>query len=299
MKNGYLFVLISGLFFIFGCTQNKTKPSNSQIEPSLGPEKGTLLIIGGAARDPLFLNLFKEYAGGEDAKIIVVPTAYDDQQIEKDSGFIHLKTTFERAGFKNISVLHTRDSATANTAEFIAPIKEANGVYFMGGRQWRIADGFLNTKAHEEFNKLLDRGGIIAGSSAGATIQGSYLARGDTKANTIMAGDHTEGLGFMKNVAIDQHILARNRQFDLFEIMDHNPQLLGIGLDENTGILVHHDRFEVVGNHYVAILDGTRWSRERDTIYQLPKNTKEFYFLKSGDQYDLRNRKVLIDKEIN
>ena len=84
-----------------------------------------------------------------------------------------------------------------------------------------------------------------------------------------------------------------------FEIIDHNPQLLGIGLDENTGILVHYDRFEVVGNHYVAIIDGTRWSRERDTIYHLPKNTKEFYFLKPGDEYDLRMRKVLIDKEIN
>lgn len=299
MKQLHLLVFLSGLLFVFGCAHHKAKHSNSQIEPSFGPEKGTLLIIGGAARDPLFLNLFKEYAGGDNAKIIVVPTAYDDQQIEQDSGFIRLKSTFERAGFSNITVLHTRDTATANMEEFIAPIREASGVYFMGGRQWRIADGFLHTKAHAAFNKLLDRGGIIAGSSAGATIQGSYLARGDTKANTIMAGDHTEGLGFMKNVAIDQHILARNRQFDLFEIIDHHPQLLGIGLDENTGILVHYDRFKVVGQHYVAIIDGTRWSNERDTIYQLPKYSKEFYFLKSGDQYDLRRRKVLIDKEIN
>ncbi len=61
--------------------------------------------------------------------------------------------------------------------------------YFTGGRHWRIADSYLNTKVHEELLKLLDRGGVIAGSSAGATIQGSYLARGDTKNNQIMMGD--------------------------------------------------------------------------------------------------------------
>ncbi|MDA3904613.1 MAG: cyanophycinase [Bacteroidales bacterium] len=299
MKNFILLVFIGSLFLFVGCNNVVQHKSISQIEPSLGPENGRLLIIGGAARDPLFLEIFKEYAGGADAKIIVIPTAYEDKQIEKDTGFVRLKSTFERAGFSNIHILHTRDSNIANTEEFVAPIREANGVYFMGGRQWRIADGFLNTLAHDEFNKLLARGGIIAGSSAGATIQGSYLARGDTKKNTIMLGDHEVGLGFMKNVAIDQHILARNRQFDLFEILDQHPQLLGIGLDENTGILVDHDKFEVVGKHYVAILDGTRWSRERDTIYQLSANSREFYFLKSGDKYDLQNRKVLVENQSN
>lgn len=295
MKKVIHFTLIPVLFLFMSCQDDLLNTSISQIETSLGPEKGTLLIIGGAAKDPLFLEIFKEYAGGEEANIIVVPTAYEDNQIESDSGFIRLKSTFQKAGFTNIHVLHTRDTAVANTEEFVAPIRKASGVYFMGGRQWRIADGFLNTLAHDEFNKLLERGGIIAGSSAGATIQGSYLARGDTKENTIMLGDHENGLGFMKNVAIDQHILARNRQFDLFEILDQHPQLLGIGLDENTGILVSHDKFEVVGNHYVAILDGTRWSRERDTIYQLPAKSREFYFLKSGDTYDLQNRKVLTE----
>lgn len=297
MKKQIQLVILSSIFIYTACIENTLPESSSKAEASIGPENGTLLIIGGAAKDPLFLNIFKEYAGGENAHIIVVPTAYEDEQIEKDTGFVQLRAYFENAGFRHIEVLHTRDTAVANTEAFIAPIREASGVYFMGGRQWRIADGFLHTKAQEEFNKLLERGGIIAGSSAGATIQGSYLARGDTKENTIMMGDHQEGLGFMKNVAIDQHILARNRQFDLFEILDQHPEILGIGLDENTGILVHHDQFEVVGNHYVAILDGTRWSRERDTIYQLPAKSREFYFLKSGDKYDLQNRKVLTEQK--
>ena len=96
------------------------------------------------------------------------------------------------------------------------------------------------------------------GASAGATIQGSYLARGDTKTNTIMMGDHEEGLAFIKNVAIDQHLLKRNRHFDLIEIIQARPHLLGIGLDEDTAIVVRGDRFEVIGQSFVAIYDHNR-----------------------------------------
>ena len=86
-----------------------------------------------------------------------------------------------------------------------------------------------------------------------------------------MMGDHEEGLNFLTNVAIDQHLMARNRHFDLFEILDNRPELLGIGLDENTGIIVKGNTFTVMGESYVAMYDGTRWSAELDTIYQLPK----------------------------
>ncbi len=190
-------------------------------------------------------------------------------------------------------MLHTLDREKVNSPEFFEPLKKAVGIWFSGGRQWRHADSYLGTKTHGAFFDLLDRGGVIAGSSAGATIQGSYLARGDTKANTIMMGDHEEGLGFLTNVAIDQHLLARNRQFDIFEILDNRPELLGIGLDENTGIVVTGDKFSVFGESYVAIYDGTRWSAERNTIYDLPKGSRDFYFLKSGNRYNLKKREVI------
>ena len=84
--------------------------------------------------------------------------------------------------------------------------------YEQGGRQWRIADSYLGTLTEKEFRTVLDRGGVIGGSSAGATIQGSYLARGDTQANTIMMGDHEQGFAYIENVAIDQHLLVRIKQ---------------------------------------------------------------------------------------
>lgn len=165
-----------------------------------------------------------------------------------------------------------------------------------------MADAYLNTKTHEEFFKLLDRGGVIGGSSAGASIQASYLVRGDTKTNVVMMGDQEEGLGFITNCAIDQHLLALNRQFDIFEILDAHTELLGMGLDENTAIVIHGDEFEVIGESFVAVYDGTMcrfvrdkkdWSIERPEITPLAEDSERFYLLGAGRKYNLKERKVI------
>jgi cyanophycinase len=284
---------IKKLFFLPILLLSMQIGNGQKLIETRGPENGTLLIIGGYANDTIFLPIFSRLAGGYEAPVVVIPTARDNESLSKDSLFQQLKERFTSAGFKDVTILHTRDRELANSDNFILPLKKAKGVWFLGGRQWRLADSYLNTKTHDAFIQLLKRGGVIAGSSAGATIQGSFLARGDTRKNTIMVGDHLEGLAFISNIAIDQHLLARNRQFDMFEILVEYPNLLGIGLEENTGIIVRADTCEVVGESYVAIYDGTRWSAERDTVYQLPQGSKEFYFLGVGDKYDLRNRKVV------
>lgn len=258
-----------------------------------GPSRGTLLVIGGGASD-IFYEKFMELVGGADAPIVVIPTAVSSDSLTAED-LERFKESFTKLGFKQVTVLHTRDRDMADSKAFVKPLTEAAGVWFSGGRQWRHADSYLDTRTHREFFKLLERGGVIAGSSAGATIQGSYLARGDTKKNTIMMGDHEEGLGFITNVAIDQHLLARNRQFDMFEILENRPELLGIGLDEDTGIIVEGDQFTVFGTSYVAIYDGTRWSAERDTTYKLPAGSRDFYMLSEGNRYDLLQRKVITE----
>ena len=258
-----------------------------------GPEKGTLLVIGGGASD-IFYEKFMDLVGGADAPIVVIPTAVTSDILSAEN-LENFRNSFVKRGFSNVTVLHTRDREEASSEEFTEPIRKARGIWFSGGRQWRHADSYLNTLSHKAFFELLNRGGVIAGSSAGATIQGSYLARGDTKKNTIMMGDHEEGLAFISNVAIDQHLFARNRQFDMFEILDNRSELLGIGLDEDTGIIVEGDQFKVFGKSYVAIYDGTRWSAERDTIYTLPEGSRDFYLLSQGQKYDLVKRKVITE----
>lgn len=255
-----------------------------------GPVKGSLIIVGGAMKDTNIVLKFIELAGGKNAPIVVIPTASGAKTF--DAGKVTRFLT--RLGATHVSMVHTYDPAMANSQEFNAPIREAKGVWFTGGRQWRIVDAYANTLAEKEFRNVLSRGGVIGGSSAGATIQGSFLARGDTKTNRIMMGDHQKGFGYLKNSAIDQHLLVRNRQFDLIEIIKAHPGLLGIGLDENTAIIVRENIFEVMGASFVAIYDARLWEKDENTpgeIY-LPENSP-FFFLRPGDKYNVRTRKVM------
>jgi cyanophycinase len=256
----------------------------------VGPENGYLVIAGGGRQCDSILKRFIELAGGSDASIVVIPTAggegsYDENNTEAG--------TLRKMGAKNVTILHTTNRLTANTDSFVLPLMNATGVWFGGGRQWRLVDAYKDTKTEKMFRKVLERGGVIGGSSAGATIQGSYLARGDTKNNQIMMGDHEEGFGFIKNVAIDQHVLARNRHFDMFDILKNRPDLLGIAIDENTAIIVKGNNFEVMGNSYVIIYDSSFWSREGWELKKLPESNELFYFLREGDKYDLAERKII------
>ena len=245
-----------------------------------GPEKGTLVIVGGAMQDPAIVQRFIELAGGPDAPIVIIPTAgeADDDYHQYWSG---LKQWREN-GARNLTVLHTRDRKVADSEAFVKPIREARGVFFAGGRQWRLADSYLDTRTHKELAALLNRGGVIGGSSAGASILSSFMVRGDTKSNEKMIGDHTVGLGFLKNAAIDQHLLRRNRQFDMLEVIEKHPALLGIGIDEDTAIVVDGDQFDVMGKSYVVVYSDK----------PVAGKDGRFYFMGAGDRFDMKERKA-------
>lgn len=253
-----------------------TTPLGAQ---EVGPANGSLVVVGGAMQDLGIVRRFIDLAGGADANIVVIPTA--GGAAEYDQFYPGLRQ-FRAAGATNLTVIHTNDRDEADSEAFVRPIREAGGVWFPGGRQWRIADSYLDTRTEEELHLLLERGGVIGGSSAGASIQGSYLIRGDTQTNTIMMGDHEEGFGFLRNVGIDQHLLRRNRQFDMLEVMEAMPDLLGIGIDENTAIVVQGDEFEVIGESYVVIYD---------TSVQIDTGG-DFYFLAPGDRFNMATREA-------
>jgi cyanophycinase len=252
-----------------------------------GPENGSLVIVGGGgATDPI-LEKFIELAGGPENHLVVIPTAAGRDSYDQNAG---IADRLRGLGAENVVVWHTNDREQADDASFTQPLAEAEGIWFGGGRQWRLVDAYAGTRAEEIFNELLEMGGVIGGSSAGASIQGSYLVRGDTDNNQVMMGDHEVGFGFIKNIAIDQHVLARNRHFDLFEILDAKPGLLGVGIDEKTAMIVQGDVFEVMGPSYVLVYDDQFWSREGSDLKKLPKANRLFYFLREGDRYDMRKR---------
>lgn len=255
-----------------------------------GPKKGSLVIVGGGGATDAILEKFIALAGGPDKLLVIIPTASGRKTYNQNAG---IAERLRALGASNVQVWHTLDRAEADDATYTAPLAEAGGIWFGGGRQWRLVDAYGGTRSEALFHDILARGGVIGGSSAGASIQGSYLVRGDTKSNQIMMGDHEVGFGFIKNIAIDQHVLARNRHFDLFTILDQKPELLGVGIDEKTAMIVKGNVFEVLGPSYVLIYDQGFWSREGSQMKDLPDPDRRFYFLREGDRYDMSKRKKL------
>jgi cyanophycinase len=281
------FVLGSGLLLLLVLLPAAASPQETT---EYGPPKGTLLIVGGGSlKDSGIPEKFIELAGGKDAKIVVVPTAggnknkdgsvkvYDEDKVLE---------SWRGRGLTHVTMLHTADPKVANTPEFVKPLSEANAVWFDGGRQWNIVDSYANTLTYKEFHRLLARGGVIGGSSAGATIQGDFLVRGAIQGSELMVApepEHHQAFAFLRKSAIDQHINTRNRWDDLVPLINDHPDLLGLGLSENTAIIVRGDRFEVIGAWKVAVHDNTR-------LYQPWE--KPYYVLSVGDVYNMKTRKI-------
>jgi len=273
--------------------------SEANDAPVVGPEKGALVIMGGGGKKfrEVFAK-FVELAGGKEARIVIVPTAASS---DPDYDYTHsgeARYAKEELGVAEVSVLHTHDRAEAEKEEFVKPLTTATGVWFGGGRQWRFTKAYGGTRTEMEFHKVLARGGAIGGSSAGATIQGSFLARGDTSGNTIMVGDVQRGFAFMKDTAIDQHLIARGREKDLIEVLEDPKKkmgeefdrgaLLGVGIDEDVAIVVRKDRFEVIGkdNGAVLVYDPKSWTENTP-------DDEKWVTVRTGGEYDLRERKVI------
>jgi cyanophycinase len=239
-----------------------------------GPEKGTLIIAGGGALGREIVGRFIALAGGKDAEIVVIPTAGGEAKYGPDCDCLKM---FKALGATHLTVLHTADRQEADSAAFVAPLKTARAVWFVGGRQWHLVDSYLGTKAETEIKAVLARGGVVGGTSAGASIQASYMVRGAKSGNEVMmAPGYEQGFGLITGAAVDQHVTARHREGDLDAVVTAHPDLLGIGIDQSTAIEVTRDAFKVIGVGHVFIHDG----REQP-------NGGHYYLLSAGDRFDL------------
>jgi cyanophycinase len=293
-----------GRTFSFPENAMRTKPSSSMVfwlllapilawgqeTPEYGPANGSLVIVGGNAKDPAIYNKFIELAGGKDAGFVIVPTNGGNRnpdgspRIYEESNVI---APWKERGLTHVTMLHTYDPRVADTEAFVQSLRKANGVWFDGGRQWNCVDSYANTLTWRELHKILERGGVIGGSSAGATIQGEYLVRGAVSGPDVMMApepEHQRAFAFLRKTAIDQHINTRNRWDDLIPVVKKFPSLLGIGISEDTAIIVKQDVFEVIGAWKVAIHDNTR-------LYQPWE--KPYYVVSPGDVYNMKTRQII------
>jgi cyanophycinase len=242
-------------------------------------KSGSLFIVGGGGMPDGLLEKFIEACGGPDAPIVYVPCE-QAEVIPTEPDFV---AALKAAGAKNVTWIHTKDRNKSDTdQEFLKPLKEAKGVWYGGGRQWNLVDSYQDTQAHELMRNVLERGGAIGGSSAGASIQAEFLARGDPLGNAnIIAPGYTRGFGFLPGAAVDQHFTQRGRHKDMTLLMKTYPQLLGIGIDEATAIIVRGTLAEVTGRGQVFFYD----------YRTAPTGETDYVALKKGETYDLKERK--------
>lgn len=244
-------------------------------------ERGSLVVVGGGGLPKEVVEKFISLAGGPEAPLVVLPTA--EEPIPERVSIVDFLT---QLGAKNVRVLAARGRDGVESEAFQQALAEAKGVWFGGGRQWRFIDAYAGTKAVELFQDVLKRGGVIGGSSAGASIQAEYLCRGNPMGNEeIMCEGYDRGLGFLRGVAIDQHFTQRNRFQDMLSLVKTYPQFLGIGLDEATAIVVRGTKAEVLGKHQVHFYDA-------GDAEEAPAHVA----LKAGQAFDLKERRITDEK---
>lgn len=251
-------------------------------------ESGSLVIVGGGAMPDDVVDRFLELAGRENANIVVLPTGVSREEASRQvPGFLR------KAILKSVTVLPQRGLEEMTDAEFQTALKSASGIWFGGGRQWNFVDAYEGTDAIELFRNVLRRGGVIGGSSAGATIQGEFLVRGHPLGNSVMLAEGYErGFAFLPGTAIDQHFTQRDRQPDLLAVLRRHPKLLGIGIDEGTAIVVQGTKLDVIGQHSAHFVSAKQLSSVA-ADQPLPTTSEEaatlYLSVATGESLDLKS----------
>ena len=261
--------------------QSAARPTGAL--PKVGPPTGTVIVVGGGSMGPEIYSKFIEAAGGPDALIIDVPNAGGGDSYGQDAAGTR---GWKAAGAKNVYVLFTKDRKLADSDSFVAVIKKAGGVWFEGGRQYHLVEDYGGTKTEAAFRDVLARGGVIGGSSAGASILGDFLVRGAPSQNNRIMDypGYEKGFAYLRNVGIDQHVVARERLPDLADsIMTKYPKLLGISEDEGTAWVVRGDTATIIGRNKAFVYGG------KDAT----DPGSPFLTLRPGDTYNLATRRVM------
>jgi cyanophycinase len=240
------------------------------------PPGGSLVIVGGGKVTDEVRDRFVSLAGGKTANIVVIPTGH------RWAATPQAETLLERwksVDIASVRLLHARTRQEADTPEFVRPLKEATGVWISGGVQTALAEAYRGTEVERQLVALLDRGGVIGGTSAGAAVMSRVMiagGRGEARLG--------EGLNLLPGVVLDQHFIKRNRMNRLQEVVRTHPDLLGIGVDESTALVVDvkRNRGRVLGLSAVV------------TCVVPPGTTApHIEFLKAGDEADLTALKTV------
>ncbi len=237
-------------------------------------------------------------AGGIDAKIILIPTASSIP----DEVCVNYKEAFEKLGCTNIHFLDIREKADSEKEESIEMIKTADCVMFSGGDQSKITSKISGTTIHKIMQeRYLNEDFVIAGTSAGAMCMSEEMITHGNSSESFRKGvvGLGKGMSFTPHLVIDSHFIKRGRFGRLTESVAHFPDLIGIGLAEDTGLIIRNNsEFEVIGSGMVIVFDARNLGH--NTIDELKEGTPMTitnmvtHVLSNGDQFEIKTRKIKV-----
>lgn len=263
--------------------------------------RGSLIIVGGGDTPFGVQKRFVALAGGPGkARIAVFPmasTEFDEEAMEVVDDFQMLDAEVHVINFNHVE---------AQTDAMKHLLEGFSGYWFLGGDQTRLADTLLATPALETIEQRYEEGAVVGGTSAGAAVMTTAMLTGNHHgspispkdvATTIARGtfEISKGFGFLPGAIVDQHFLKRARYNRLLSAVLEQPQLIGVGIDEETAILVRPDGFwEVLGASYVKIFDARQARLTDDHSHVLGASGITMHLLPAGSVFDPENGRVML-----
>lgn len=280
MKRIYLLTIITMIAAVATAGSVQGQASSTH-----GPARGSLVLQGGVGLNRAIASAFVALAGGPASHIVVIPTASVGDAGPPGMADFLARRMKESFGVAAVTVLHSLDRSTSDSESFVEPLRNATGVWILGGFPEHLVQSYLGTRTERAIRELLDRGGVVGGESAGAMIQGSWLDSTDSEftpetRKLMQAHAAGGGFGLLTHAAIFPHFDKRGNEAAVKESAAH-PDQLAIGIDEATALIIKGDRAEVVGLGTVSVYDGRRHGASNVVV------------LRSGDRYDLAGRRKL------
>jgi cyanophycinase len=268
--------------------------------------EGDLLVIGGA-EDKLgrrtVLREFVERAGGPEARIAVIPTASSlgPEIIDVYAALFH------KLGASEVYGVRPEDRAQASSADFVDELDRTTGIFMTGGNQLKLSTVIAGTPFADAILEARRRGVTIGGTSAGASIMSSHMVAfgpgGSTPKQRMT--QVAAGLGLVENCVIDQHFAQRNRYGRLLMIVSQSPQLLGMGVDEDTAAVITRDdeaeMLRVTGRGSVTLFDGrqmTTNAHEAKVGKPILASGVVLHVLPAGSEFDLTARTLVSPERV-
>lgn len=275
----------------------KRKSSHDEAERKIG----RLLVIGGNEdknqETMVILPHFVAMCGGKDARILVCGTPSKDVE-EKERSYAEL---FEKIGVSEVMQPDITIRAEGESEKLIEMVRRATGVFFTGGDQLRLTAIVAGTPFGDEIrHRVFNEGLIAGGTSAGAAAMSSTMFIAGNSKGSVRRSDVSlaPGLGYWRDTVVDTHFAQRGRVSRMLVVFAHNPQILGVGIDEDTAIEVRPgERFDVIGNGAVFVFDGTVTHTNAPDAGDeeiIAMTDSAMHVLPSGYAFDLKRKRPIL-----